>query len=72
MGGHNHRIPFLIEWDTGNIIDFDDDTIVLIYKGQILPESRGAIQPPDIAYDERSDEEEVEFVETRASTPRVR
>lgn len=37
--GHNHRIPFLVERDTSNIIDFDDDTIVLIYVGQILPES---------------------------------
>ena len=37
--GRNYRIPFLVERNTGNIIDFDDGTIVLIYMDQILPKS---------------------------------
>jgi hypothetical protein len=45
-----YRIPFLIEWYIGDIINFNDCTILLVDINQVLLESRNAVHPHDIAY----------------------
>jgi hypothetical protein len=47
----DYRIPFLVERKIGNIIDFDDDTIVLVDVCKVVMERRCAIQPPNIAWE---------------------
>ena len=49
--GTKYRIPFLVPWNIGDIIDFDDRTIVLVDVYQVLLECRTAVQPHNIAYD---------------------
>jgi len=45
----SNRIPFLIEWYIGDIINFNDCTILLVDINQVLLESRNAVHPHDIA-----------------------
>jgi hypothetical protein len=47
----DYRIPFLVERKIGDIIDFDDDTIVLVDVCKVVMERRCAIQPPNIAWE---------------------